>query len=202
MIITLFPPEFTAALAQPGVRLLYAVRLEWPDSVVRLHTGIGTFNHFPFDDGEAYTGVGKLGKIGNFQFGDGDETTPSITLELSVLDEALRAEILKGGYQGRRAEMYVLIMSATGEVLSHAMIFDGVMDSASMTQGKTNSISLPLMAPDDAYDVGFNWRCTHESHQSVHPDDSLYQYAEHMEDFAIYFGNEKDGIPLRTVARG
>lgn len=200
MIMTLFPPEFTAALEQPGVRLMYAVRLDWPDSVVRLHSGIGTFNHFPFDDGEAYSGVGSLGKIGNIQFGDGDETTPSVTLELSVLDEPLRAEILKGGYQGRQAEMYTLIMGPQGDILSYALIFDGVMDSAALTQGSTNAISLPLMAADDAYDVGFNWRCTNESHQAKFPNDSMYKYAEFMEDFAIYFGNDKDGIPLRKVA--
>lgn len=202
MSITLFPKALIEAMEQPSVRTLYAIRLDWRENIVRLHSAIGGFNHFPFDEGELYTGTGSLGKIGNIQFGDGDETTPSVTLELSVLDEAMRSEVLRGGYQNRRAEMYILAMGTKGEVLAHALIFDGVMDSASMVQGKTNTISLPLMAPDDAFDVGLNWRCTNEFHQSQYADDSMYKYAEHMEDFAIYFGNKKDGIPLREVSNG
>lgn len=202
MSFSLFPPEVVGALNQLNVKVLYALRLEWPDYVVRLHTGMGTFNHFPFDINEPYLGVGNLGKFGDIQFGDGDNTTPSITVELNALDEALRGEILKGGYQGKEAKLYMLVMGPQGDVKAHALIFDGVMDSASMVQGKRNAISLPLIAPDDAYDVGLNWRCTAESHRAKYPGDAMYDYAVFMEDYAIYFGNKKDGVPVRELANG
>ncbi|MBO0211666.1 hypothetical protein J0684_27610, partial [Vibrio sp. Vb0877] len=60
-----------------------------------------------------------------------------------------------------------------------------------------NVIQLPLTAPDDAMEKGLNWRCTDESHKAQFPDDEFYQYTKYMEDFVIYWGNAKDGIPLK-----
>ncbi|SHO58803.1 hypothetical protein [Vibrio quintilis] len=193
-----FNDEMLAALQNPQVRLLYAVRLEWPDSVVRLHTEIGTFNHFPFDAGESYFGVGNLGSIGDVTYGDGDETTPSVTLELSVKDDALRAQIMAGGYQGRKGQLYLVALDEQGRVAAWAEQFNGVMDSATIKQGeKNNTIQLPLTAPDDALEKGLNWRCTNESHHAQYPGDDFYRFTTWMEDLGLYWGSKKDGIPLR-----
>ncbi|MBE4620986.1 hypothetical protein [Vibrio navarrensis] len=193
----IFSPEMAAALESPEVSILYAVRLDWTTGITRLHTEIGTFDHFPFDLGEKYYGIGNLGGIGDTNYGDGDETAPSIMLELSVKDDAIRAEILAGGYQGRTGELFLVAMDQVGRVVAWALVFDGVMDSASIKQGSTNVIQLPLTAPDDAMEKGLNWRCTDESHKAQYPDDEFYRYTQYMEDFVIYWGNAKDGVPLR-----
>ncbi|EGR0523058.1 hypothetical protein FG062_01275 [Vibrio cholerae] len=193
----IFSPDMIAAMEKPEVSLIYAVRLDMPAGISRLHTDIGTFNHFPFDPNEKYYGVGNLGSIGDANYGDGDETSPSVTLELSVKDDAIRAEILAGGYQGRTGELFLVAMDAVGRVAAWALMFDGVMDTASIKQGTNNVIQLPLTAPDDAMEKGLNWRCTDESHKAQFPDDEFYQYTKYMEDFVIYWGNKKDGIPLK-----
>lgn len=197
--MNLFDEDMTAALAQPNISIIYAVRLDWPTGIARFHTELGNFTHFPFDMGELYTGLGSLGGIGNISYGDGDETKPAVTLELNVLDDAIREEILVGQYQGRDGEIYMMVANASGEILAWSELFVGVMDSASLTQGKKNSVSLPLVCPDDGLDIGLSWRCTNESHKAKHPTDEFYQYTVHMEDFAIYFGDKKDGIPLRSM---
>lgn len=197
--MSIFSPEMTAALGLPNVAALFATRLDWPSGMSRLHSGLGQFKHFPFDMGETFYGVGNLANVGDVGYGDGDDTSPSVTLTLSSIDDATRAEVLAGGYQGRLGELYMLVMSDVGEVLAWEKIFEGVMDSASIKQGSDNTISLPLVSRDDGFDVGLNWRCTNESHQARFPGDEIYCYAEHMEDLAIYFGNKKDGIPLREL---
>lgn len=196
---SLFNAEITAALAQPNIAIIYAVRLDWPSGIARFHSEIGNFSHFPFDFGERYTGVGSLGGIGNIAYGDGNDTKPAVTLELNVLDDAIRNEITSGQYQGRVGEIYMLVTNSKGEILAWCELFAGVMDSASLTQGKKNSVSLPLVCPDDGLDTGLSWRCTNESHKAQFAGDAFYKYTEHMEDFAIYFGDKKDGIPLRNL---
>lgn len=197
--MSFFSPEMIQALQQPDVRLLYAVRLDWTDGWVRLHTEIGTFTHFPFDDGERFAGVGDLGGIGDTTYGSGDDTSPSVTLELSIRDDQLRANVLRGGYQGRKGELYMVVLDKHGAVIAWAMHFDGVMDSASLKQGTTNVIQLPLTAPDDAMEQGLNWRCTDNSHQADHPGDNFYKYTAHMEDLKLYWSFKEDGIPLRNL---
>lgn len=197
--MNIYSDEMLAAMASPEVSLLYAVRLDWPGGITRLHTEIGTFRHFPFDEGEAYYGVGNLGGIGETTYGDGDETSPSITLELSVKDDALRSQVLSGGYQGRKGELFLVAMDPVGRVLAWALQFDGVMDSANIKQGDSNTIQLPLTSPDDSMEKGLNWRCTNESHKADFPDDEFYKYTKYMEDFTIYWGNKKDGVPLRKL---
>ncbi|MCG9624645.1 hypothetical protein L1D34_07300 [Vibrio mediterranei] len=181
------------------MRLLYAVRLDWIDGWVRLHTGIGKFHHFPFDMGERFLGVGSLGGIGDIQYGNGDDTTPSVTLELSVRDETMLASVLAGGYQGRTGELYLVAMGKHGDVLASSMQFDGVMDSATLKQGTANVIQLPLTAPDDAFNQGLNWRCTLDSHLAREPGDNFYKYAVHMADFKTYWAYKENGIPLRDL---
>ncbi|MGI2929466.1 hypothetical protein [Vibrio fluvialis] len=195
----LYPPEMMAALEKPEIRLCYAVRLSFPDETVRLHTEIGQFNHFPFDQGEIYFGVGNLGGVGNVTYGDGDETTPSVTLELSSVDDMTRARILAGGYQGRPGELYLVAMNELGAVEAWVLMFDGVMDSGTIHQGETNTIQLPLTAPDDSLEKGLNWRCTDESHKAQYSEDAFYKYTKYMEDYVMYPGNKKDGIPLRKL---
>ncbi len=197
--MNLFDEDMTEALGQPNISVLYAVRLDWPTGMARFHTEIGNFNHFPFDMGELYTGIGSLGGIGNVSYGDGDDTKPSVTLELNILDDAIRAEIQAGQYQGRTGEIYMLVTNEKGEITAWSEIFSGVMDSATMTQGKKNTVSLPLVCPDDGLDIGLNWRCTNESHKAQYPNDEFYKYTVYMEDFAIYFGDKKDGITLRDM---
>ncbi|CCN69792.1 hypothetical protein [Vibrio nigripulchritudo] len=195
--MNLFNEEMTQALAKPHVSVMYAVRLEWPGEVIRLHSEVGKFTHFPFDDGEIYHGSGALGSIGDIAFGDGDETSPSVTLELSVIDDAIRAQILAGGYQNKRGQLYMLVTNKAGDVLAWAELFDGVMDSGTVLQGRTNKVSLPLVCLDDGMNKGKSDRCTNESHKAQYAGDAFYKYTYAMEDFAIYFGNKKDGIPLR-----
>ncbi|HGS4460717.1 TPA: hypothetical protein ACMDOB_000558 [Vibrio metschnikovii] len=192
-----FSPEMMDALSAPNVRVIYAVRLDWPNEIVRLHTEIGVFTHFPFDAGSAYYGLGGLASIGDVTYGDGDETSPSITLELSTKDDEVRSQMLAGGYQGRTGELYMLVLDEQGAVTAWALLFDGVMDSATIKQGENNVIQLPLTAPDDALEKGLNWRCTDESHKAQFSTDNFYKYTKHMEDFVMYWGSKKDGIPLR-----
>lgn len=197
--MSLFDEDMTAALAQPNISVFYAVRLDWPTGMARFHTEIGNFSHFPFDMGELYTGLGSLGGIGNISYGDGDDTKPSVTLELNVLDDAIRSEILAGQYQGRDGEIYMIVTNSSGEILAWSELFSGVMDSATLTQGSKNSVSLPLVSTDDGLDFGLSWRCTDASHQAQYAGDAFYKYTTFMEDFAIYFGDKKDGIPLRNM---
>ncbi|WP_158133662.1 hypothetical protein [Vibrio navarrensis] len=199
--MNLYPEEMMAAFEKDRVRTFYAVRLEFPDKVERLHTQIGTFNHFPFDMGENYYGVGNLGGIGNVTYGDGDETMPSVTLELSSIDEATRSRILAGGYQGGKGELYLIAMDELGQIEAWVMLFDGVMDSGSLVQGSNNTIQLPLTSPDDSLEKGLNWRCTDESHQADYPGDGFYKYTKYMEDFVMYPGSKKDGIPLKEFGK-
>lgn len=195
----IFDEDMIAALESPEARVFYAVRLDWPTGTTRLHTEIGTFTHFPFDQGESYYGVGNLGGVGDTTYGDGDETSPSITLELSVKDEALRTQILSGGYQGRKGELFLVAMDEVGRVLAWALVFDGVMDSGNIKQGDSNVIQLPLTSLDDALEKGLNWRCTEESHKADYADDDFYKYSKFMEDLTLYWGNKKDGTPLRNL---
>ncbi|MGX9522502.1 hypothetical protein ACWX0P_27405 [Vibrio mediterranei] len=195
----IFSKEMLAAMSQPDITMLYAVRLDLPSGMARYHTDIGTFNHFPFDMDESFHGVGNLGSISDTQYGSGDDTTPAVTLELSTRDEGVRRQILAGGYQGRKGELYLVVMDKHGEVLAWSMHFDGVMDSGKMKQGDNNVIQLPLTAPDDGMEHGLNWRCTDGSHQAQHSGDTFYKYAVRMEDFKTYWGFEKDGIPLRNL---
>jgi len=197
--MSLFDDDMTAALNQPNVTAFYAVRLDWPTGIVRFHTELGNFNHLPFDMGELYTGVGSLGGLGDISYGEGNDTKPAVTLELNVLDDAIRAEMMTGKYQGRKGEIYMLVTNNKGVILAWTELFVGVMDSGSLTQGSKNSVSLPLVCPDDGMDTGLAWRCTNESHKAQYPGDDFYRYTAHMEDFAIYFGDKKDGIPLRKL---
>lgn len=195
----LLPQEMTEALKKPHIYPIYAVRLDWPGGVVRLHSEIGRFKHFPFDNNEIYFGIGNLGNIGDITYGDGNDTAPSVTLELSAFDEPTRMAVMAGGYQGRSGQIYMLAMSQDGSVRAWVQLFDGQMDSASIKQGEQNTIQLPLVSPDDGLDTGLNWRCTNESHKADFTGDEFYCFTEHMETLGLYWGNKKDGTPLRNL---
>ena len=83
-------PDVMAALNQPHVSALYALKLDLVSGISRIHSGLGEL----VIGGETYYGVGSMGAVSPQK--EQLSTSPTkLNVSLSGLDDSMLAEVMR-----------------------------------------------------------------------------------------------------------
>ena len=180
-------PDVIAALNQPHVSALYALKLDLVSGVSRVHSGLGPL----VIGGETYYGVGSMGSVGPQK--EQLSTSPTkLTVALGGLDDSMLAEVMRERIVDRMAWLYLVVMGPDGVPLNASLQFKGRIAQTPIKAGKTNTIQLTISNIFEDWQKGLNLRNTDESHRRIKPGDRFYRYQSQMADRSIYWGSKKD----------
>lgn len=180
-------PEVMAALNQPHVSALYALKLDLVSGISRIHSGLGEL----VIGGETYYGVGSMGAVSPQK--EQLSTSPTkLNVSLSGLDDSMLAEVMRERIVDRMAWLYLVVMSPDGTPLNACLQFKGRIAQTPVKAGKTNTIQLTISNIFEDWQKGLTMRNTDESHRRLHPDDRFFRYQNEMADRSIYWGSKKD----------
>lgn len=191
-MITGLDPAVAAALSQPGVTALYALRLDLPSGISRMHSGLGEL----VIGGEIYYGVGTLGTVSAQR--EQLSTSPTkLNVTLSGIDTSLLATIIREHCVGSLARLYLVVLDASGAPLNAVLQFKGRIESTPVRAGKNNAIQLAISNIFEEWRHGLPLRATDESHQRIAPGDRFFRYVTQMTDREIHWGSKKDAPGFR-----
>lgn len=180
-------PDVLAALSQPNVIALYALKIDAPSGVSRWHSGLGPL----VIGGEVYYGVGNMGAVSPQR--EQLSTSPNkLNVSLAALDDAMLAMVMNERLVGRLAWLYLVVLSPDEVPLKASLQFKGRIAQTPVKVGPTNTIALTISNIFEEWQKGLNKRCTDESHKRDHPGDRFFVYQSEMADRTIYWGSEKD----------
>jgi len=180
-------PAVIAALNQPHVTALYALKLDLVSGISRIHSGLGPL----VIGGEVYHGVGAMGSV-NPQKEQLSTSPTKLNATLTGLDNSMLAEVMRERIVGRMAWLYLVVLCPDGAPLNACLQFKGKIAQTPVKAGNTNQIQLTISNIFEDWQKGLNRRNTDESHRRLFPSDHFYRYQNEMADRAIYWGSKKD----------
>lgn len=104
--------DTAAALEEPVYRPLAMVEMAFDSGTVRAHSGVG---ELPWE-GHIFSGVSWLGKIQDWQEGEGLQAY-GVQLDLSGLQGELVAESLLEHYRGRPLKIWIAFLNENGQMV-------------------------------------------------------------------------------------
>ena len=113
-------PEVMAALNQPHVSALYALKLDLVSGISRIHSGLGEL----VIGGETYYGVGSMGAASPQK--EQLSTSPTkLNVSLSGLDDSMLAEVMRERMVDRMAWLYLVVIGPAEVPLKACLQFKG-----------------------------------------------------------------------------
>jgi hypothetical protein len=178
-------PTTQAAAAASTIHPVIFVQFAFDGGNVNLHTELGdiTFNS------DTYTGIGKLGGIGNMEENSDLSRTP-ITMSLSGLPNDMVSILLAQQYQGRLATVYLgyLDLSTRTLVATPAIIYKGNIDTADFSIDKNFTVTLSIESRFAAWDTPLVRRYNNSDQQSRYPGDNGLEFITQAASKTIWWG--------------
>lgn len=107
-------PDTDAALSEPVYRPLALVEMAFESGTVYAHSAVGQIVW----EGHTFNGVAWLGKISDWQEGDGLQNY-GVQLELSQVESALVAASLTEHYRGRALKIWIAFVNDQGRIIGN-----------------------------------------------------------------------------------
>lgn len=179
-----------AASEAPVILPVFFVRLQFDGGNVCLHTSAGEITF----GGDTYTGAGGIGSIAAIDE-DADLTRSTLKLGLRGLPTDIISILLEEHYQGRTATIYLGYLDpASRQLVSDPIIvYRGRMDTASVAQGQTLSVTLSVESRFASWDRPLTRRYNDADQQARYPGDLGLQFVEQATDTEIVWGRPYAG---------
>lgn len=173
------------ASAADTIQPVLFVKLEFDSGDVNFHSGLGEITW----GGDTYTGAGRLGAVNRVDE-EGELSRTPITLTLSGIPTDLLSIILNEHYQGRTATVYLgyLDLSTNQLVDDPLILYRGLMDTPSVEQGNTLSISLTVESRFSRWDTPLIRRYNNADQQALYPGDTGMQFVEQTTEKQVIWG--------------
>lgn len=164
---------------------VYFVALNFGSGNVFLHTQLGTISW----GGNDYIGTGGISGISPVDE-DTDLARSTLQLTLFGLPDNIISIVLNESFQGRTATIYFGYLNLTTHILvdNPFIVFRGRMDTASVEQGETCSVSLTVESRFAAWDRPLVRRYNNADQQSRFPGDRGLEFVEQTTEKQIVWG--------------
>ena len=161
------------------------VELLFDGGAVRLHSALGPLTV----GGNTYTGTGRLGQVSAAEEDSELARTP-VTLTLAGLPTDLLAVVLGEDFGGRRATLSLGYLDpVTMQLVADPFVlYRGRMDTVSVEQGDTLSISVAVESRFAAWDRPKERRFNDADQQGRHPGDRFFEFAEQATEKELQWG--------------
>jgi hypothetical protein len=176
--------DTSAALDEPVYRPLAMVEMAFDSGAVRAHSGVG---EIPWA-GNIFTGVSWLGKITDWQEGEGLQAY-GVQLELSGLQGELVAESLLEHYRSRSLKIWIAFLNDQGQLVGEPVgpwrwrmsTMDGEFT------GKTGKLVLSAGSRMAFWEKASIRRHTDEDQRAEFPDDFSHEFVSSASEKEIEF---------------
>ncbi|QZI93203.1 hypothetical protein SIPHO049v1_p0078 [Vibrio phage PS14A.1] len=180
------------ALDQRVVEPIYFVFIDWPDNPVYAHTGIGPINY----DGKIWHGVGYLGGIGAVEC-NANVGAHTVNLQLSGIDPLVLREVTTNHVVNRDVELHYGAIDEKGQLIAASPYFYGRVSTTSIIRYDKDAVTVQAVSKTSDWGRSRPDRYNDESHRSKHPSDDFFQYIAQMSQRDLYWGSDKESIPLK-----
>jgi hypothetical protein len=178
-------PATQSAAAASTIHPVIFVKFEFDGGDVNLHTELGNLSF----GGDTYTGIGKLGGLGNMEENSDLSRTP-ISMSLSGLPNDMVSILLAEQYQGRLATIFLGYLDLTTRTLVAAptIIYKGNIDTADFSIDKNFAVTLSVESRFAAWDSPLIRRYNNSDQQSRFPGDNGLEFIEQAVSKTIWWG--------------
>jgi len=172
------------AIAAETVRPAMLVYLDLPSGAVRVNSTIYSIDY----DGNTYTGVGDLGRVGTVQEAT-DFSSPSLDLILSGLNASLISAAYTDRYQGRDVFVYLAFLDGDHALVDAFELFAGRIDYMQV-QADESTVTITVRCENELVD----WerpkiaRYNDADQQARYPGDLGLEYVPLMVEREIVWG--------------
>ncbi|AHI61255.1 hypothetical protein vBVpaS1601_28 [Vibrio phage vB_VpaS_1601] len=187
----LIDQDLLNALEQEVVEPVRLVYIDWPGGAVYAHTGIGdiSFNN------KIWSGVGYFGKVGDVT-SDSNIGSHSVTLGLSGIDPKTLTEVVTKNVINREVELFYGALDGKGQLINAASYFQGRVSSVAISRYGNEEVLVQAVSKTADWAKSRPERYTDESFRSINPGDYFCQYVAQMSERDLYWGSDKQSVPL------
>lgn len=170
-----------AEIAKQELFPLFAVELDFPSAIQRLHTGCGDLTI----DGETFTGCGNFSSVSDLSEGSTLEANGT-RLALSGIDLSEIGVVLADRYQGRPARMWLGFFDASFALVVDPVLLDRLrLGESDITLGAGAIVGLELESLMALWDRPNLARYTSADQQVDFPGDTFFDFMPRMQDIEI-----------------
>lgn len=188
----LIDQKLVEALDQRVVEPIYFVFIDWPGGAIYTHTGLGPINYA----GHIWEGVGYLGEIGPVEC-NSNVGSHSVNMKLSGIDSKVLLEVTTKNVVNRSVELHYGALDEDGRLVAAAPYFYGRVSSTSIVRYDKDAITVQAVSKTSDWNKNRPDRYNDESHRSRHPNDDFFQYVTQMSQRDLFWGSDKESIPLK-----
>lgn len=170
-----------AEIAKRALHPLFAVELDFPSGIQRLHTGCGDLTI----DGETFTGCGNFSSISNISEGSTLEAN-GVRLSLSGIDLAEISVVLTDQYQGRPARVWLGFFDDSYDLVVDPVLLDVLrLDDSDIEHGEGSRVNLGLESLQALWGRPNLARYTSADQQVDWPEDKFFDFVPRTVDQEI-----------------
>ena len=173
------------AIDEEVVRPVLFVELDFPSGFVRINSTNSELTN-PADS-NVYTGIGNLGSVSTIEESSNLQAN-GIQLQLSgVAPGVITAAFEKA--QGRDATIWLGLFDSNYVVIANpSIIFQGLIDNASIALGETGTVQLNIENRMIEWQRPKIRRYTDEDQQAAHAGDLFFQFVNQTTDKELFWG--------------
>jgi hypothetical protein len=168
-------------LSEPAVKYITMVDLRFDDGSLCFNSSLRSYSY----DSKTFLGAGNLGSVSTVQ--ESTQLSPATCdITLSGVNTAALSAILGQEFINRRVLIYTAFLDDADAIVATPFIyFDGLMDSVSVSYGRSPTISIGCRDRLSAWDRDKQRLLTDAEQKSRHPTDKGLEFVNPIADREI-----------------